>query len=161
MSPPHNLHLENGTKSQKQPQTLLYEPPFKSKNVHILFYSPETVFFTARKRSLGQGNIFRSVCQEFCPGGRVPEQVTPWDQIHPSEPGTPSGQVHPLGGTAPHPLAGTPLWDQVPSPRQVHPWAQVHPLSRYTPHPSGRCTPFGPGTSPKPGTPHPLGRYTP
>ena len=30
---------------------------------------------TARKRSLGQGNIFRSVCQEFCPqlggGGRA------------------------------------------------------------------------------------------
>ena len=25
--------------------------------------------FTARKRSLGQGNIFRSVCQEFCRGG--------------------------------------------------------------------------------------------
>ena len=24
---------------------------------------------TARKRSLGQGNIFRSVCQEFCPRG--------------------------------------------------------------------------------------------
>ena len=24
---------------------------------------------TARKRSLGQGNIFRSVCQEFCPHG--------------------------------------------------------------------------------------------
>ena len=28
------------------------------------------VFFTARKRSLGQGSIFRSVCQEFCPRGR-------------------------------------------------------------------------------------------
>ena len=26
-------------------------------------------FITARKRSLGQGNIFRSVCQEFCPQG--------------------------------------------------------------------------------------------
>ena len=26
--------------------------------------------FTARKRSLGQGNIFRSACQEFCPRGR-------------------------------------------------------------------------------------------
>ena len=26
-------------------------------------------FITGRKRSLGQGNIFRSVCQEFCPGG--------------------------------------------------------------------------------------------
>ena len=29
--------------------------------------------FTARKRSLGQGNIFRSVCQEFCSwGGGIP-----------------------------------------------------------------------------------------
>ena len=26
-------------------------------------------FFTARKRSLGQGNNFRSMCQEFCRGG--------------------------------------------------------------------------------------------
>ena len=26
-------------------------------------------FFTARKRSLGQGNIFSSVCQEFCTWG--------------------------------------------------------------------------------------------
>ena len=36
------------------------------------------VIFTARKRSLGQGNIFTSVCQEFCSrggawsGGTVP-----------------------------------------------------------------------------------------
>ena len=30
-----------------------------------------TFLITARKRSLGQGNIFRSVCQEFCPRGRV------------------------------------------------------------------------------------------
>ena len=30
-------------------------------------YQTETsAIFTARKRSLGQGNIFRSVCQEFC-----------------------------------------------------------------------------------------------
>ena len=28
-------------------------------------------FITARKRSLGQGNIFRSVCQEFCPQGEA------------------------------------------------------------------------------------------
>ena len=27
-------------------------------------------FITARKRSLGQSNIFRSVCQEFCSWGR-------------------------------------------------------------------------------------------
>ena len=28
-----------------------------------------TAIFTARKRSLGQGNIFRRLCQEFCPQG--------------------------------------------------------------------------------------------
>ena len=27
------------------------------------------LFITARKRSLGQGNIFTSVCDSFCPGG--------------------------------------------------------------------------------------------
>ena len=27
------------------------------------------IIFTARKRSLGQGNIFRSMCQEFYPRG--------------------------------------------------------------------------------------------
>ena len=30
-----------------------------------------SLLITARKRSLGQGNIFRSVCQEFCPRGCV------------------------------------------------------------------------------------------
>ena len=44
--------------------------PHKAPHGHcsvINFSCP--VFFTARKRSLGQGNIFRSVCQEFCPRG--------------------------------------------------------------------------------------------
>ena len=35
---------------------------------------PEVVF-TARKRSLGQGNLFISVCQEFCTGGVVSQQA--------------------------------------------------------------------------------------
>ena len=51
---------------------------------------------TARKRSLGQGNIFRSVCQEFCPQGgsasvnvgiplpHPPDQAPPWDQAPPT-----------------------------------------------------------------------------
>ena len=34
-------------------------------NISILLKG--NAMFTARKRSLGQGNIFRSVCQEFCP----------------------------------------------------------------------------------------------
>ena len=47
--------------------------------------------FTARKRSLGQGNIFSSVCQEFCPQGGgstsvhtgIPPEQTPVDQAPP------------------------------------------------------------------------------
>ena len=39
---------------------------------------------TARKRSLGQGNIFRSVCQEFCPWGVCLRAC--WDTT-PSPPG--------------------------------------------------------------------------
>ena len=34
-------------------------------NISILLKC--NAMFTSRKRSLGQGNIFRSVCQEFCP----------------------------------------------------------------------------------------------
>ena len=45
-------------------------------------------FITARKRSLGQGNIFRSVCQEFCPQGGV----------LPPGGGTSSGVLPPVGG---------------------------------------------------------------
>ena len=49
-----------------------------------------TIVITARKRSLGQGNTFIGVCQEFCSWGgvpgQVPLQVPPWDQVHP--PGT-------------------------------------------------------------------------
>ena len=38
-----------------------------SLNIEILLYSLTDIsFITARKRSLGQGNSFRSVCQEFC-----------------------------------------------------------------------------------------------
>ena len=33
--------------------------------------------FTARKRSLGQGNIFIGVCQEFCSQGGLPGRRTP------------------------------------------------------------------------------------
>ena len=40
------------------------------------------IICTARKRSLGQGNIFTSVCQEFCPqGGRG---VCLWSRGYPT-----------------------------------------------------------------------------
>ena len=115
--------------------------------------------FTASKRSLGQGNIFRSVCQEFCPqgGGEYLGRYSSPDQVYPPGPGTspwtmysPQDQVHPQTRYTP--------WDQ------VHPLDQVHPQQV---HPPGRHTPPGPGTPPRPdtppwaGIPPPLTRYTP
>ena len=64
---------------------------------------------------LGQGNIFRSVCQEFCPRG---------------------GGVSPhcmLGYTPPGPEAGTP-WEQIP-PSAVHAGRYRHVrTSSFEPH---------------------------
>ena len=65
---------------------------------------------------LGQGNIFSSVCQEFCPRGDLPDCMLgyppgpgtlPLDQKHPPGPGRPPGTVHAgrygqqVGGTHP------------------------------------------------------------
>ena len=60
--------------------------------------------FTARKRSLGQGNIFSSVCQELC--SSVCWDTTPQDQaLQPDQaPPTPQGP-----GTTPPDQAHTPL----------------------------------------------------
>ena len=41
------------------------------------------VIFTARKRSLGQGNIFTSVCQEFCSRGGAWSGGVPGDPPSP------------------------------------------------------------------------------
>ena len=93
------------------------------------------VIFTARKRSLGQGNIFAPVCHSVYRGGVPDTTQSPRDQVHP-----------PLGpGTPPRP--GTLPPDQVhahaPPGPGTPPWDQVHPP--------------GPGThSPGPGTPPPV-----
>ena len=79
------------------------------------------LFITARKRSLGQGNIFRSVCREFCPHGGSTWAGTPLSRY------TSPGRVHllgmyPLAGTPPGrypPQAGTPPGRYTP-PREVH-----------------------------------------
>ena len=85
---------------------------------------------------LGQGNIFSSVCQEFCPrGGRECLGRYPPSQAHPPGrctlgSGTPPGQVH-------NPWAGSPPWggtppsrytfEQVQPPQAGTPSRQVHP----------------------------------
>ena len=77
------------------------------------------LFITARKRSLGQGNIFSSVCQEFCTHGgsaSVHAGIHPLG-ADPSKPGIPLDQA------SPH-LEQTPL-DRAP-PRSRPPWTR-HP----------------------------------
>ena len=77
------------------------------------FLSAEQIF-TARTRSLGQGNIFSSVCQEFCSQGICPpcRCTPPWAGTPP----TPK-QIPPQGRYTP--ARYTP--GQVNHPRQVHP----------------------------------------
>ena len=113
--------------------------------------------FTARKRSLGQGNIFAPVCHSVHRGG-VSRQVHP-------QAGTPPGQAQPPGQVNPrqvHPLGRyTPQAGTLPRhvlPGQVSPWTgtptprQVNPLGRYTPrqvyppgqvHPPWQVHPYG------------------
>ena len=72
----------------------------------ILGFAISGSLVTARKRSLGQGNIFRSVCQEFCPQGEVCLSAcwdtTPW--------------------TRHSPWTRHPPWDQAPPPPRIrHP----------------------------------------
>ena len=85
---------------------------------------------TARKRSLGQGNIFSSVCQEFCSQGgsvSVHAGIPPQEQ---TPPGTrnkhpPPGVDNPLGpGTLPK---SRPPGEQTP-PRSRHPQEQTPPV---------------------------------
>ena len=104
--------------------------------------SLSAIIITALKRSLGQGNIFRSVCQEFCSQGA-------------------SASVH--AGIPPPNQADTPSWDQAPRrpdtpprTRQAHPPEQAGtspgPGPPRTRHPS-----LGPGRHPPPRT----GRHPP
>ena len=65
--------------------------------------------FTARKRSLGQGNIFSSVCQEFCPWGG---SASVHAGIPPPDKETPPGKEIPLARRPP-------CQDIPPPPRQT------------------------------------------
>ena len=102
-------------------------------------------FITARKRSLEQGNIFRSVCQEFCSREGV------------------LASVH--AGILPPPGPGRhPPWT-----KQAPPWTKQAPQDqsgtlpgpgRHNPPQDHAGTLLGPGTPPVPGR-HPLGLGTP
>ena len=58
------------------------------------------LIFTARKRSLGPGNIFISVCQEFCSrggGGACSEGVCSWGRCLLPQGSAPAGVPGPRG----------------------------------------------------------------
>ena len=117
-----------------------------------------TSLVTARKRSLGQGNIFTSVCHSVHGGGEYLAGTPPW-QIHsPGRYSPPPDRYTPLGRyTSPGryaPWTGTPPQTGIPPPRQVH------PLDRYVPHgqvhpPLARYIPLGQVHPPSTGTPPP------
>ena len=87
--------------------------PFTTLTGH-LFDTRPSMFFTARKRSLGQGNILHLFVILFIGGstwaGTPPGRSTPPGQVPPA--GTTPLPVHPQAGTPPgrytHPWAGTP-----------------------------------------------------
>ena len=91
------------------------------------FLSFVSFIITARKRSLGQGNIFSSMCQEFClQGGSASVHA---GILHPLGPGTPTPQTDILPWSR-HPSLGpgTPS-----SPQRKPPWTRHLPWSRYPP----------------------------
>ena len=76
-----------------------------------------SVMFTACKRSLGQGNIFSSVCQEFCPQGGLPQCILGYQPHHHPGADTPRDQAPPRNR---YPLEQTP-------PKQTSPGADPPP----------------------------------
>ena len=72
------------------------------------------LLFLPSLTKLRQGNIFRSVCQEFCPGGLL---ASVHAGIH---------HPHPLGS---HPAGQTPLGRHPPG---RHPWADTRPQQMST-----------------------------
>ena len=75
---------------------------------------------------LGQGNIFTSVCQEFCLGGCLPQCML--------------GYTPPLRAGADTPQEQTPLQDQTPpqsrhAPKGRPPAKSRHPQTRHPPRP--------------------------
>ena len=77
---------------------------------------------------LGQGNIFTSVCQEFCPHGGEGVCLSAWWDTHPPGADTPGPGRHPPGpgrppGSRHHPRGQTPppTRDQADTPREQTP----------------------------------------
>ena len=86
------MKSKNKTSTDVSNQDMVFEVNKIQKVILDILQINKSIFhhiriFTARKRSLGQGNMFTGVC--LSTGGGVP------DQVHPPRPGTPPNQEHP------------------------------------------------------------------
>ena len=98
-------------------------------------------FITARKRSLGQGNVFTPVCHSVCRGGSA---QPPWRQTFLGRPAPldadPQGWADPLGfGRHSHPSCTPPRCWADPQCRPL--WGWVDPPQMQTPLGLGRHPP--------------------
>ena len=113
-------------------------PPFGSANASqytstnsCLIKRDQALLPAATK--LGQGNIFTSVCQEFCPQGgegvclSACWDTPPWEQTLPPEQTSPPPSRHSLPQSRHPPGADTPL-EQTPPREQTAPPQSRHPL---------------------------------
>ena len=102
----------------------------KNSKWHYCFVN-STAIVTARKRSLGQGNMFTGVC--LSTGGRVPDQVhPPRDQVHPPGADRPPPRADPLEQVHPYGSRHTPTGADTPQ-EQTPPRADTPPPQEQTP----------------------------
>ena len=83
----------------------------KCKHTLNLSINPIVRYLLPPATKLEQGNIFSTVCQEFCPRGGTWAPLCRY---------TPTGQVHPPGQVYPPPQAGTPPGQVLPPGRYTH-----------------------------------------
>ena len=92
--------------------------------------------FLPSATKLRQGNIFTSVCQEFCPEGCLPHLSVCWDTHPPGQTPPSNGQTPLHLSRHPPPLGRHPLpWADTPLP-----WADTPPPRADTPPPQQTAT---------------------
>ena len=106
-----------------------------------LHFAPTFRYFYRPQTKLRKGNVFTSVCQEFCPQGLgcLPQCMLGY--THPPGQKPPSGKTRPLSR---HPPGRHPLWADTP--RADNPWGRQPPKQTGTAidgtHPTGMHTCF-------------------
>ena len=119
------------------------------RNNRYIMLSNVLIIYLPAATKLGQGNIFTSVCQEFCPRGGV--CLSACLDISPQEQTPPREQMPP-----PPDQAGHPWTRQTPPGPGRPPWTRWTPQKRQTPpgrHPPDQAEPPGPGGPSGPGRP--------